>query len=105
MDGSEDPFYRYTMPTLTIKVEGTTKMIKTQLTNVEAVAQAVGRPADCTSLLNPLFALLVVLFALLIPFLTPWRRVLRLLEPFDCWYSDSDCLDVVHDVRSLATQS
>ena len=49
MDGSEDPFYRYTMPTLTIKVEGTTKMIKTQLTNVEAVAQAVGRPADCTS--------------------------------------------------------
>lgn len=46
MDGSEDPFYRYTMPTLTIKVEGTTKMIKTQLTNVEAVAQAVGRPAD-----------------------------------------------------------
>jgi translation initiation factor 5 len=49
MDGSEDPFYRYTMPTLTIKVEGTTKMIKTQLTNIEAVAQAVGRPADCTS--------------------------------------------------------
>jgi len=44
MDGSEDPFYRYTMPKLEIKVEGTTKMIKTQLTNIDQVAQAVGRP-------------------------------------------------------------
>jgi len=44
MDGSDDPFYRYTMPTLQVKVEGTTKMIKTQLMNIENVAQAVGRP-------------------------------------------------------------
>lgn len=44
MDGSEDPFYRYTMPTIKIKVEGLTKMIKTQLINIDQVAQAVGRP-------------------------------------------------------------
>ncbi len=29
MHGKDDPFYRYTMPRLQIKVEGSTKMIKT----------------------------------------------------------------------------
>jgi hypothetical protein len=29
MNGKDDPFYRYTMPRLQIKVEGSTKMIKT----------------------------------------------------------------------------
>eukprot|EP00281_Chroomonas_sp_CCMP1168_P021015 CAMPEP_0206231320 /NCGR_PEP_ID=MMETSP0047_2-20121206/10771_1 /ASSEMBLY_ACC=CAM_ASM_000192 /TAXON_ID=195065 /ORGANISM="Chroomonas mesostigmatica_cf, Strain CCMP1168" /LENGTH=335 /DNA_ID=CAMNT_0053654885 /DNA_START=278 /DNA_END=1285 /DNA_ORIENTATION=+ len=46
MNGSTDPFYRYTMPTMQIKVEGTTKMIKTVLTNVNEVCQAIGRPVD-----------------------------------------------------------
>lgn len=46
MNGKDDPFYRYTMPRLQIKVEGTTKMIKTVLCNIEAVAACVGRPVD-----------------------------------------------------------
>lgn len=41
------PFYRYTMPPVEIKQEGLTKMIKTVLTNIDAVASACGRPADC----------------------------------------------------------
>ena len=44
MDGSADPHYRYTMPVLSVKVEGTTKMIKSVLMNVAEVAQAIGRP-------------------------------------------------------------
>jgi len=40
------PFYRYTMPPLEIKVEGTTKMIKTILTNIEPLSVAVARPVD-----------------------------------------------------------
>lgn len=46
MNGSDDPFYRYTMPAIEIKVEGTTKMIKTVLTNIENVAASCGRPVD-----------------------------------------------------------
>jgi translation initiation factor 5 len=58
MDGSDDPFYRYTMPAVAIKVpcaaavltrevEGTTKMIKTLITNIDDLCAAVGRPVDC----------------------------------------------------------
>jgi translation initiation factor 2 beta subunit (eIF-2beta)/eIF-5 len=46
MNGSSDPYYRYTMPVINVKVEGTTKMIKSVLVNVEDVCQAIGRPVD-----------------------------------------------------------
>ena len=35
------------MPVINVKVEGTTKMIKSVLVNVEDVCQAIGRPVDC----------------------------------------------------------
>jgi len=46
MNGSQDPYYRYTMPCIQVKVEGTTKMIKSVLTNIEDVCRAIGRPPD-----------------------------------------------------------
>jgi translation initiation factor 2 beta subunit (eIF-2beta)/eIF-5 len=46
MNGSQDPYYRYTMPCISVKVEGTTKMIKSVLVNIEDVCRAVGRPPD-----------------------------------------------------------
>ena len=46
MDGSDIPFYRYVMPSAQIKVEGTTKMIKTVLTNINAVADCCKRPPE-----------------------------------------------------------
>mmetsp|Transcript_47865 Transcript_47865/g.95900 ORF Transcript_47865/g.95900 Transcript_47865/m.95900 type:complete len:347 (-) Transcript_47865:117-1157(-) len=46
MNGSDDPYYRYTMPCIAIKVEGTTKMIKTVLVNIDDVCRAIGRPPD-----------------------------------------------------------
>jgi len=46
MNGSQDPYYRYTMPCISVKVEGTTKMIKSVLTNIEDVCRAIGRPPD-----------------------------------------------------------
>ena len=35
------------MPVINVKVEGTTKMIKSVLVNVEDVCQAIGRPVEC----------------------------------------------------------
>ena len=46
------------MPCINVKVEGTTKMIKSVLVNVEDVCQAIGRPIDCE--LGVLFAALPV---------------------------------------------
>ncbi|EKX36858.1 translation initiation factor 5 [Guillardia theta CCMP2712] len=46
MNGSQDPYYRYTMPCIQVKVEGTTKMIKSVLINIEDVCRAIGRPPD-----------------------------------------------------------
>eukprot|EP00282_Hemiselmis_andersenii_P016897 CAMPEP_0114125460 /NCGR_PEP_ID=MMETSP0043_2-20121206/9313_1 /TAXON_ID=464988 /ORGANISM="Hemiselmis andersenii, Strain CCMP644" /LENGTH=331 /DNA_ID=CAMNT_0001218389 /DNA_START=270 /DNA_END=1265 /DNA_ORIENTATION=- len=46
MNGSSDPYYRYTMPCMQVKVEGTTKMIKSVLVNINEVASAIGRPAE-----------------------------------------------------------
>eukprot|EP00286_Rhodomonas_abbreviata_P006709 CAMPEP_0181323542 /NCGR_PEP_ID=MMETSP1101-20121128/19850_1 /TAXON_ID=46948 /ORGANISM="Rhodomonas abbreviata, Strain Caron Lab Isolate" /LENGTH=223 /DNA_ID=CAMNT_0023431595 /DNA_START=398 /DNA_END=1066 /DNA_ORIENTATION=+ len=46
MNGSSDPYYRYTMPCIQVKVEGATKMIKSVLTNITDVCQAIGRPPD-----------------------------------------------------------
>lgn len=46
MDGSDDPFYRYKMPAVQVKVEGSSKMIKTVLLNLDDVCRAIGRPCD-----------------------------------------------------------
>jgi hypothetical protein len=35
------------MPKIVVKVEGTTKMIKSVLVNLKDVANAIGRPEDC----------------------------------------------------------
>jgi len=42
----EDPYYRYKMPIMRIKVEGRGKMIKTVILNLEEVAVALERPSD-----------------------------------------------------------
>jgi len=42
----EDPFYRYTMPALRIKVEGRGKMIKTVILNLNEIATEIERPVD-----------------------------------------------------------
>lgn len=46
LDGSDDPFYRYKMPALQVKVEGSSKMVKTVLLNLDDVCRAIGRPCD-----------------------------------------------------------
>jgi len=45
LDGSSDLYFRYKMPKLEINVCGASKMIRTYLTNIEAVAKAINRPS------------------------------------------------------------
>jgi len=42
----DDPFYRYTMPALRVKVEGRGKMIKTVLLNLEDISNDLERPVE-----------------------------------------------------------
>jgi translation initiation factor 2 beta subunit (eIF-2beta)/eIF-5 len=46
MDGSAEAGYRYTMPALVVKHEGSSKMKKSVLVNLSEVSRAVGRPAE-----------------------------------------------------------
>jgi len=46
MDGSTDAGYRYTMPKVLVKKEGSSKMKKSVIVNLKEVSRAVGRPAD-----------------------------------------------------------
>merc|ERR1712151_245305 len=45
-DGSTDAGYRYTMPRVLVKKEGSSKMKKSVIVNLKEISQAVGRPAD-----------------------------------------------------------
>ncbi len=44
MNGLTDPFYRYQMDDIKIKVEGSGKMIKTFILNLDKIAKQINRP-------------------------------------------------------------
>lgn len=46
IDGSDDPAYRYKMPKLQAKIEGSGNGIKTVITNCAAIADSFGRPPE-----------------------------------------------------------
>lgn len=46
VNGSDDPCYRYTMPSVRVKHEGSNKMKKTILVNLSAISEAIGRPME-----------------------------------------------------------
>jgi translation initiation factor 5 len=51
---TNDMFYRYKMPKLAAKVEGTGNGIKTVLVNASAIAKALDRPPTCKHKQNSL---------------------------------------------------
>jgi translation initiation factor 5 len=46
INGTTDPFYRYVMPKIEIKVEGTNKMIRTYIININNIAECLNRTPD-----------------------------------------------------------
>ena len=46
VNGTSDPFYRYVMPKIEIKVEGTNKMIRTYIMNINNIAECLNRTAE-----------------------------------------------------------
>lgn len=44
---NKDPHYRYKMPKLTAKIEGSGNGIKTVITNISSVSRSIGRPPSC----------------------------------------------------------
>ncbi len=46
VNGTTDPFYRYVMPKIEIKIEGTNKMIRTYIMNINIIAECLNRTAE-----------------------------------------------------------
>ena len=46
VNGTTDPFYRYVMPKMEIKVEGTNKMIRTYIMNINIIAECLNRTTE-----------------------------------------------------------
>ena len=46
MNGTSDPFYRYLMPPIQIKIEGNNKMIKTIILNIQQIAICTKTSSD-----------------------------------------------------------
>ena len=46
VNGTTDPFYRYVMPKIEVKVEGTNKMIRTYIMNINNIAECLNRTAE-----------------------------------------------------------